>query len=150
MRSRLLLFLHLAQVSGVGTTMKTAFCCYQKPHFHPGILSVLFCQCDPFMRTDWVIWGRGAGYSFTIRTKASTPKSRAAVGQAQGSVNSRWMAGAWWTGDWHLCDLLQRNTTSGTPGTPTLVSWKEPTLPLGTCWPWTIILAFVSSSDKWE
>lgn len=139
----------------MGSQWKSAVAVIRSPSPLLYIVSTLFCQCDPFMRTDLVISGQEAGDSFTVIMKAATPKSRAAVVQAQGCVNTvvlclvlavlclvlaEFGAGA-------LSDPPQRNTSSGVAGI-TPASWKQPTLPLSTCWSWTIIIVFDSSSDK--
>lgn len=85
---------------------------WEAPVLFMHIVCTPFCQCDSFMRTDPVISGQGASYRFTVIMKAATPKSRAAVMQAQGHCGCTCdTADAWWIGGWLLSDLPQRNTS---------------------------------------
>lgn len=146
----LLPLLHPVHNCSIGITMKNGFRSYQKPLSCPCTSSALFCQCDPCMRTDPVISGQGASYSFTVIMKAETPNSRAAVVQAQGlcdTIIACQMLGECGVGS--RVTLPRDSPLAMCPGV-TMASWKEPLLALSTYWPRAVSLAPVSSPDTWE
>lgn len=94
--SGLLLFPHPTHVNSTGITMKKALLqLSEAPVPLLQIICALFYQCDPFMRTDLVISGKGVGYSFIVIMKAAPPKSRAAIVRAQGCAST--------VITWHRC-----------------------------------------------